>query len=350
MFHLQTSGTPRELGKAHGRRLKAKICQLLDHYRHGFRDGTGGWRKGLDPESRRAFSLKRSEMIAHIYPEACEEIDGIATGSGLPYEDIWELNLIYELTDHHPACSVYGFQDYNGHSLLGKSDDLEAVELGSNVLTCSEPKGVLKSLNMHFAGTIWTTCAVNEAGLAYGMTGLRAQHQNPKGIPALFLLHLLVSRCETAVEVERLCSEYQISTNGVSLLIGDATGDLMVLEKHTTGQATRRPGPRGAARWQTNHCFDANRWEDEDRNSPIHQNSLDREANIVNLDGLVPHTLKGLMDLYRTHDAPGGLCQHGAGGLHTDTAIIMDPTEREMWVTEGYPCETEFVKRSISVR
>ena len=127
MFHLQTSGTPRELGKAHGRRLKAKICQLLDHYRHGFRDGTGGWRKGLDPESRRAFSLKRSEMIARIYPEEYfEDLKSRSvTGKAGTPEDIAEAVLYLcapgsswltgEVLDINGGAHLKAYPDVMGH-------------------------------------------------------------------------------------------------------------------------------------------------------------------------------------------------------------------------------------------
>ena len=350
MYYLHSRGLPRERGVTQGRQEPDKIAWLIEYYRSGFKDQDGGWRTGLDPDSRRRAMDRMAQQLHQLYPESCEEIEGIAEGAGLSFEDVFELNVVFELglPPSAATCSVYGFADRQGRVWLGKSDDLDQVELGSNALHHTEPFGALRSVQMHFVGTIWTTSAVNEAGFCLGMTGLSGRSVNDAGIPTLFLLHILVERCWTVVEAEEMCAAFEVRSNGMSILMGDATGDIALLEKHRAGQTIRRPSEPEEAIWQTNHCCGPSLSGADDPASAILQNSRDRMACLARLDSTVERSFEGLTKLYRSHDVPAGICQHGEGGLHTDSAIIMSPDERAMWTTEGYPCAHPFVRYEVA--
>ncbi len=349
MYYLQSQGSPGERGVAQGRQASDKIAWLIEYYREGFRDTDGGWREGLDPDARRRWVDLKVKEIGKLYPEGCEEIEGIAEGAGLPFEDVFELNVIFEIGPalHSAACSVYGFADGGGRVWLGKSDDLEKAELGCNAVHHTAPSRALQSVQMHFVGTIWTTSAVNEAGFCLGMTGLSGRFENEGGIPTLFLLHALAERCRSVAEAEAMCAEFEVGRNGMSVLMGDATGDLAILEKHVAGQAIRRPSGAGEAIWQTNHCCDSSLAGADDPDSGLLENSRHRMACFERLDGTIERRFDGLVGLYQAHGDPAGICQHGEGGLHTDSAIILCPHERAMWVTEGYPCAQPFVRQGV---
>jgi isopenicillin-N N-acyltransferase-like protein len=347
MFHLESQGSPRERGIAQGRCAPEQIAWLIAHYRQGFRGPGGGWLEGLDPDARRRAVDRLAGQVRRLYPEGCEEIEGIAEGAGLPFEAVFELNVVFELGRPSPACSVYGFADPEGRVWLGKSDDLAEVELGSNVVHQTAPSGGLRSVQMHFAGTIWTTSASNEGGFCLGMTGLSGRAVNAGGIPTLFLLHAMAERCRSVAEAVAMCADFRVRSGGMSVLMGDATGDVAILEKHAEGQVVRRPSGQGRAVWQTNHCCDPALAGRDDPAFTVLVNSRDRAALLARLDPTVERSREGLMRLYRTHDPPAGICQHGAGGMHTDSAILLSPDERAMWVTEGYPCRHPFVRHGL---
>lgn len=124
MHYLHSQGSPGVRGEAHGRQVGEKIAWLVDYYRSGFKDPSGAWREGLDPDSRKRAMARRAEQLWGLYPEGCEEIEGIARGAGLPFEDVFELNIVFDLgRPAGAACSVYGFQGRDGGVLLGKTDD-----------------------------------------------------------------------------------------------------------------------------------------------------------------------------------------------------------------------------------
>ncbi len=348
MFHLKSQGSPRERGAAQGRAAREKIAWLVATYREAFRRPDGKWPEGLDPEARRRTADRLAEEARRVYPEGVAEIEGIAQGAGLAFEDVFELNVVFELGRSPSACSVYGFADRSGRVHMGKSDDLGEAELGSNAVHRAAPSGALRSVQMHFVGTIWTTSSVNEAGFCLGMTGLSGRVVNRGGIPHLFLLHALAERCRTVREAEEMCAAFEVRSGGMSVLMGDATGDLAVLEKHAGGQAVRRPSGPGEAVWQTNHCCDPSLAGKDDPALAHLQNSRERAALLTRLDPTVERSREGLMRLYGAHGTPTGICQHGEGGLHTDSAILMSPDERAIWATEGYPCRSPFVRHEVT--
>ncbi len=342
MFFLESQGSPRARGAAHGRCAPEKIARLIEHYRQGFRGPGGAWREGLAPDARRRAVDRLAGQVARVYPQGVEEIEGIAEGAGLPFEDVFELNAVFEMGRPPVACSVYGFADGAGRVWLGKSDDLGEEELGANAVHRVAPAGGIRSAQMHFVGTIWTTSAVNEAGFCLGMTGLSGRMVNEGGIPTLFLLHALAERCRTVKEAEELCAAHRVRSGGMGVLVGDATGDVAVIEKHAEGQAVRRPSGPGGAVWETNHCCDRSLAGRDDPASAVLPNSRDRAALLTRLDPTVERGFEGLAGLFGTHARPAGICQHGEGGLHTDSAVILSPQERGMWATEGYPCRNPF--------
>ncbi|MDP6775435.1 MAG: C45 family autoproteolytic acyltransferase/hydrolase [Candidatus Latescibacteria bacterium] len=349
MHYLRSGGTARERGVAHGEAARDGIARLIATYREGYKVEGGGWRDGLDPIGRRKRAKDRTAEIRDLCPSGCDEIEGIAEGAGLPIEDLYELNLGFEigLPPGGSACSIYGFRTGEGRVWLGKSDDVPEVELGYNAVNHTSPVDGFRSVQMHFVGTIWTTSAVNETGFCLGMTGLSGAVTNDGGIPTLFLLHAMAERCETVAEAEAMCAAHTISRNGMSILMGDAKGDVAILEVHVDGQEIRRPGSAGEAIWQTNHCVGPALQGRDDPASDLMENSRERTNRLAALDPHVERSFEGLTDLYRTHDDPTGICQHGAGGLHTDSAIVMSPDEQVMWATEGYPCSNPFIAHAL---
>ena len=249
-----------------------------------------------------------------------------------------------------PQYALKRLSDRTGEVWLGKSDDLGKRELGSNAVHHAAPAGKLRSVQMHFVGTIWTSAAVNEAGFGFGMTGLTGCERRQGGVPVLFLLPLLADQCRTVEDAAALCARFEVPMHGMSVLMGDATGDVAILEKHVAGQTLRRPPGPDAAVWETNHCLGKELVGKDDPASPYLDNSRARISLLREMEKGVERSLEGLTRMYRTHNDPVGICQHGQAGLHTDSGIIICPGKRTMWATEGYPCSHPFLKHEVSAK
>ena len=71
-------------------------------------------------------------------------------------------------------------------------------------------------------------------------------------------------------------------------------------------------------------------------------NSRQRFENLTRLARNMNKDLEGAFSLLQDHTVPGGLCQHGQGGLHTIGAFVALPEQAKLGLARGYPCQTEF--------
>ena len=68
-----------------------------------------------------------------------------------------------------------------------------------------------------------------------------------------------------------------------------------------------------------------------------------------------PLSVAEIQDILKDHEnEPQSLCRHGDDALPdsqhtiTKTAMIMDLSEKKIWVTNGQPCTTEFEEFSFN--
>src|SRR5699024_6994486 len=87
MEKLILKGTPMEVGEQHGRLGKKQVEQSLETYEKLFY----GYQKMSWTQAREA-SLVHMDAIEKYDPELVEEMDGIAKGAGVDFEDILALN------------------------------------------------------------------------------------------------------------------------------------------------------------------------------------------------------------------------------------------------------------------
>lgn len=98
MEKLILKGTPMEVGEQHGRLGKKQVEQSLETYEKLFY----GYQKMSWTQAREA-SLVHMDAIEKYDPELVEEMDGIAKGAGVDFEDILALNARTEI-----ALGSYG--------------------------------------------------------------------------------------------------------------------------------------------------------------------------------------------------------------------------------------------------
>jgi isopenicillin-N N-acyltransferase-like protein len=327
MLTLNTVGSPRDRGRAHGQQAAALARAVCERYA---RKGA----LGADP----APVLRK---LGAAFPELIEEMRGIAEGAGLSPDLVFRVNL--QRLGAGPACSVAGLRDAAGAPWVAKTDDIGEDELGSNVLRRVLPSAGPASLQLSFAGTLWTSAGMNDRGLCMAMTGLDDGPGPEGGLPAMLLLPALVERCATVAEAVAFLSRHELDFGGISLLLADASGDLAVLEKKTRGQCARRLDRDAAFLAHTNHaCLGPLADPPAFAATPLARNSRERLGRLQALVPTLPRGREGLMALLRDHDPRGGLCQHGGGGLHTDYGIVCSPSERGAWIAAGPPCRTPF--------
>ena len=328
MICITTQGSAFERGQQHGAQTAALVHQVLARY-----NSSTNMRQ-LDP----APILREIEAR---FPEVISEMEGIAAGSGISKDEIFRLNLMG--LGAAPACSTAGVRDVDGKIWIAKTDDIGEMELGWNILRRDIPTTGDASLHLHFAGSIWTSTVYSANGFCMAMTGLTGEMETTHGLPPQVLWRVLSDHCKSAWEAVALLESCPLSTSGMSLLLADANQTLLLVEKTSAGQCVRELTDEIDALCHTNHtCMGKLQDPPHFANTRIGKISRDRLNRLHELVAREKHTLAGMQALLKDHSNPGGICQHGGGGLHTDYGVILSPSAGGIWLTKGAPCKVPF--------
>lgn len=333
MLRIETHGTPRQRGQQQGEATRDLALSWID--------------RRLDELQQLYKTASRPALLDHIrpqlgrwlqqeqqlYPQGIEECSGLAAGLGLDEETYFALTFYHRLGSHLPQCTVVASRDAQGRPLLGKTDDIGREELGMNILETTRPDSGYPHRHFHFAGTIWTIAGINECGLCIGMTGIPGPLRD-RGLFSLTALHTILPASADVAEAIAHIRALVLNAYGFSLVLGDAQGELALIEKTSAGMVVLDPDRIPLA--HTNHILDADFAQQNPAQHPsIHQNGQRRldTAHALLAASTQPQ------DIIANRDATGPICQRGEDDLHTDFAVVFSPQEKILHLWPGYPDE-----------
>ncbi|MFC1526658.1 C45 family autoproteolytic acyltransferase/hydrolase [Candidatus Latescibacterota bacterium] len=336
MLRIETRGTPAERGEQQGRLARPLALPWMVRTLDGLCRSLGvGSPEELVRRHRGDLDRWRRQTEA-VFPEGVVEYAGLARGLGVEEEAYLAVAFHHRLSGSLPQCTVVGATDADGEPVFGKTDDIEAPNLGMNLLEVTRPECGLKHLHLHFAGTPWSVAGINEAGFAMGMTGIPGPTKEEPGVFSLLALHTILPACASVGEAVDHLSSLQVNAYGFSLMVADAAGDLALIEKSGAGMAVMRPAePPHLA--HTNHILDpALAAACPEQVEPLRTNGirrLRRATELLAAEREIGEILRDRSDL-------GAICQRGEDGLHTDFAICFHPSRRTATLWPGYPDAT----------
>jgi len=157
------TGTPYEMGLALGTLMKKEVNELLGTFLGGAQL-LGG--KRYDTET---LDAAWNAVSPYIHKRFVEELEGLADGAGLPFEQVRRAHMIPVVSDY--ACSgvaVWGQATNDGHlyqirnldyTMLGRLQDYPLVVL-------YVPEEGIAHVNVTFAGVIGVNTGMNAEGIA----------------------------------------------------------------------------------------------------------------------------------------------------------------------------------------
>lgn len=349
---ISVSGTPFERGVAHGELLRDRIGIAVDRYMRRFAHFSG-----LDHEDARAEARRYIDPIRTYDNSLLEEIEGIADGADLRFEDVLAINCRSELMFGSSVimeCSSFALQaevTADGHTYVGQNwdwapDITETIALVAIRQEPEKPDIVL----LDEAGLVGRM-GFNSDGIGLCTNTLIADQQRPYGVPYNVLLRgvLNTRRLDDAIAAlirppRAICSNY---------VIGDANGQTLDIEV-APDQFDYIP-PRGGIITHGNH-FAGSKITLHDRSVEKWPDSLYRECRIREL--LEPHTPNISVEHMQTalrdrFGHPHAVSRHAdpAQGrfdqLQTVASIIVDCDDRVCWITNGPPDENEYKRYEL---
>lgn len=240
------TGSPSERGEQHGEALRTAIVAGLGRWREAIASA-----HGTDPDAYIASFVRGTDFLPAIRrwtPELLDEIDGIARGSGQPWEWIYAYNLLDEewtwardrKAGPAPGCSVAGFAPADGTPILAQTMDIDSFRDGAQALLRIERDAGPDQLVFTYAGMIGLT-GCNADGLAVVVNNLDMLPASRAGLPVAFVMRGILERRALADAVDFVSEAPHATGQHYGLA---APAGLASIEAWATGVAVTQPGAR----------------------------------------------------------------------------------------------------------
>ncbi len=330
---MELVGSAYQRGLSHGRQVPELVRLAVSKW---------GDMGKADAGQIRRLVRKLEENIGRIHPEALQEMQGLADGSGVPYDDILKLNFCEVLwNDTTGWCTNVAFLHTADGPILGKNSDLWEGDDQFHVVQYVRPDSGYAMLRCTFAGYIGAACGMNEAGLAFGGSSVKVKPGcgHPDGVPLEIICQKFLQHCATAQQAVQMAAGLRCASQGGNITVVDKAGHGVIIEKAPCAQSLRWPADDTL--FHTNH-FVALRAPEQLLDEAWMSNSLQRLHNLRQLLPSVDRSPQGMKKVLRNHAPQGAICQHGQAGLYTMVSHVLIPRLGTMLVAEGYPCRHEY--------
>jgi isopenicillin-N N-acyltransferase-like protein len=336
---VEAHGTHREVGQQIGQACQAGIRNILAWLRDDLPDGVT-WEQML------ARSGRYLEFSREIYPQYVDELEGIAKGAQVPFEEVflsmceelWEVAAWHGCTD----MAARGHATKDGSTLVAHTNDL-LPRAEENLVLLKVKVGEEPEFLGISSGGIAISAGFNAAGIS--LTGNQLNNNDIRpGVPRLLVVRaILASRHLSEAMDHCLLPQRASSYNNV---LADASGEVYSME----GSATDCEPIyiEGDILAHTNHYVSpAMHHFEADRNSI--GNSVLRHNRAMrllreNYAQLTPELFKKLLADHAGY--PTSICKHG---LETVTvfSIVIQLEQLRAWIGRGRACETEYVEYQL---
>ena len=348
-------GTHHEMGRQYGSQCKELIGRLLENFDHLIL-------KPKNTQRGRAIAKEAVPYVRESAPDLLEEVEGIASGAGVDFDDIFRMNCAVELfawqgcvegegvSTVPKACSSFAARARE-ETLVAWNMDWWRLWQPYIVLLKGTPKDGPPFMAFAFAGCVGRPGMSEDLAVAANYLPYRGgaepgkegrQWEGP-GVPYNFLCRMILNQRTTAEAISAVVGVKRMAC--LNYTVGDKEGNICCLE--TT------PGEHDVLHPQEDFIVHANSYhspkfdgipEDEQKEldpRAFHARKLFRE----HADALDHHTIAAIQ---RSH-FPGqqtGICVHrelqGRDGI-TLLSFIAHVSAGTMWAAYGPPCEHEFL-------
>lgn len=349
MFEITLIGSPHDRGVLQGQTFTREL--------HILADSVPTWLGNLPAARLKEIQDQMVGYLSHAFPEMVTELEGIAAGSGLPFETICTVNFVSAISALNGCTNLVVLNTAPG-PLLAKTSDIGEDYKYYSVQEVHPEKGYAY-FAVGWVGTLWAEVGINAAGLAVGQSSGSTQlGQSGAGLPTLEYPRMILECCANVEEAIAFCRRTPMAGKGLSIALVDASGGGVVIEKSGTAMAVRYPlanGQKAGLGTAPNSVYCANIFLDKQMQGftelampgvpSLVDNSRQRLEIVDNFLRQNPTpSIKSLETLMQTPLLGQGLCQQMYTQLMTHFAYILLPRERKMILFEGV-AENQLVQK-----
>jgi isopenicillin-N N-acyltransferase like protein len=327
--YVAVSGTAFEMGRQHGE----QAAPMIERYLRLTERLTN-----LSRDTLCRNALAFLPLIEQLSPAYIEEVRGLASGAQISFEEALLCQARAE-AGYTPegGCSAFaltGAATANHQTLAGQNQDLQPEYSDVAILLHVKPSdGRPRALMFTFAGQLGYV-GMNHLGMCLFANGLYDARWQ-LGLPKYPMKRALLEQSRVADAIDLLRRHRLCSAN--NLVLADGHGQVADVEERPEGVAVfADEHPQG--RLHTNHYVTAEFQRYETNSLPDSCPRLDRlRALVAERWGAV--TLENMQAILADHENdPGGICRHGAEGMHTISGYVAEPARGVLHVRRGHGC------------
>lgn len=320
-----------EIGEFYGLRLQNAIDQARMY-----------GRRLVDESELLSIAKKCVAVVQASYPEGYQELAGIAEGSALTVEQVWAMNNLTDLRDVgafggsldlEEGCSSAMFFTASNKMVAGQTWDLATDNMPFVCMVRRKPSFGKQTISLSTVGCL-TLIGMNETGLSVGTTNLRTTDVRV-GVGYLDVLHAAVQ----ADDLEAAKAVVETSPR--------AGGHYYWLVDEHAGYAISASAERAVARKveglhvQCNHVLEQAIQGLEVKNTPV-ASSHQRQERLTELLQTMPRSTQTLRAaLSDTEHGENAIVRRDYGGVSTNAAVVLSPSEKTLWAVHGPPLSNE---------
>jgi len=251
---VDLAGTPYEMGKVHGRTLKAEIRELVERWKKDLEKAYG---VSADVFIRRF--LERTDFkpaIERWTPGLLDEVRGIADGAGLDLDTIYAYQLIDEFWTVGPdlgfsKCTTLAAGPRSGRpGFVAQTLDIPAFYHGfQTVLRIKDDTYGVESLVFTIPGVVAAN-GLNSRSIGVCVNAVTQLAYSPKGLPVDFVIRGIL-RQKTFEEAVKFLETIQPAAPQTYVLGGPA--EAAVFERSAGKMSRFVPFPGAGFSYHTNH-------------------------------------------------------------------------------------------------
>ncbi len=353
---IQVQGTHREIGQQIGAKMRPTLERMLQRSHVGLPPGVE-WED---------MQLKGRLCLAHsraTYPQFVAEIEGVAEGSGLPFEELFLIvcEELWEPAAWHISVSMIptvpampmmprgctdliarGPASVGGATLLAHNNDLSPETEEDLVILKVRAGDAPEFLGVSIGGLAYSA-GFNSAGISMTGNAVSCSDIRP-GIPRLFIARAILEARRLGEAMDACLLPLRASN--YNNIIADLNGEVYSMEGSATDCEPIYIEDNIMAHANHYVSWPMRRFEAHHNyigGSIVRHNRATRLLR-ENYGRLSPELFQKLLADHA--DYPASICKHDGGSV-TVFSIIINLNELRAWIGRGFPCQTTYVEHSL---
>lgn len=278
------------------------------------------------------YGVQSEKILREYFPEACKEIEGIADGLEIPYENFSAWLMCISVCLEIQGCTMMAVMK-DGQVVFGRNNDLPPMFQKISGSALYAPVNGYKFI-ANSSAFVNAEEGINEKGLVVGMTYVWAKELNP-GFSSMFFVRYILEKCATAEEGLEAIQNIPIG-GAYHLLLADRNEIV-----HAECSPQKTVIKKGDFAVASNHFVSQKMKKYEEEKDLYNSRARYKTAYDALSKGVDSHLVGYVTEILRGEY--GFMCQYNRdGNFDTVWSSVFDISNQKVFRAEGNPLRKKY--------